>query len=79
MIEKRNRIKNAIETFGTLAIFSDNEQPLRHIAEIIGINEYHSTMEAHDIINDMLYELQYLADEQIETSIWPLMEEFQYV
>jgi hypothetical protein len=78
-MEKRNRIKNAIETFGTLAIFSDNEQPLRHIAEIIGINEYHSTTEAHDIINDMLYELQYITDEQIETRIWPLMEEFQYV
>jgi hypothetical protein len=79
MIEKRNRIKNAVETFGTLAIFSDNEQPLRHIAEIIGINEYQLTDEAHEIINGMLSELQYITDEQIETRIWPLMEEFQYV
>jgi hypothetical protein len=79
MIEKRNRIKNAIETFGTLAIFSDNEQPLRHIAEIIGLPTYQSTDEANDIINDMLCELQYITDAQVEDRIWPLMEEFQYV
>lgn len=78
-MEKRSRIKNAIETFGTLAIFSDNEQPLRHIAEIIGVNEYEATTEAHNIIDGMLSELQYITDAQIEDRIWPLMEEFQYV
>ena len=78
-MEKRKRIKDAIETFGTLAIFSENEQPLRHIAEILSVHEYHPSTEVHDIINDMLYELQYITDEQIETRIWPLMIEFQYV
>jgi hypothetical protein len=78
-MEKRNRIKKAIESFGTLAVFSENEQPIRHIAEIIGGIAVNEISEVHDIIDTLFHELQYIKDEQIETRIWPIMIEFQYV
>ena len=78
-MEKRNRIKTAIESFGTLAIFSENEQPIRHVAEIIGGIKVNEISEVHDIIDAVFHELQHTTDEQIETRIWPIMKEFQYV
>jgi hypothetical protein len=74
----KQRIKNAIEAFGILALCTGNHEPLIHLSEIMGVTPVNEDTEVHDIIDHLLGVLDKAPDQYLE-SILDQLNEFQYI